>query len=140
YQVMLEATYKPGKTVFGLGYEILSGTDATGADKNNSFIPLYGTNHKFNGFMDHFYVGKPNPSGLNDLYGKAVFKTGEKSSLLAMLHYFNSNAELVGDADKYLGTEVDLVYSQNLMKNVDLKIGYSHLFASESLEGFPGNT
>ena len=139
YQVMLEASYKPGKTLFALGYEMLSGTDAND-DKNKTFIPLYGTNHKFNGFMDHFYVGKPNPSGLNDLYAKAVFKTGEKSSLLTKVHYFAANAELAADADKYLGTEVDLVYTQSLMKNVALKIGYSHLFAGDSLEGFPGNT
>lgn len=139
YQVMLEASYKPGKTLFALGYEMLSGTDATGASKNNSFIPLYGTNHKFNGYMDHFYVGKPNPSGLNNLYAKVVFKTGEKSSLLTAAHHFCANAELAGDTDKYLGTEVDLVYTQGLMKSVALKIGYSHLFAGDSLESFPGN-
>ena len=25
--------------------------------ENNSFTPFYGTNHKFNGHMDYFYVG-----------------------------------------------------------------------------------
>jgi hypothetical protein len=140
YQVSLEASYKPAKTLFALGFEMLSGTDATGASKNNSFIPLYGTNHKFNGFMDQFYVGKPNPRGLNDLYAKVVFKTGEKSSFLTKVHYFAANAELPADADKYLGTEVDLVYTQSLMKNVSINVGYSHLFAAEALEGFPGNT
>src|SRR5690606_13583402 len=57
YQLMLEAKYKLGKTAFSLGFETLSGTDAAGGEKNNSFFPLYGTNHKFNGLMDYFYVG-----------------------------------------------------------------------------------
>ncbi len=102
--------------------------------KNKSFFPLYGTNHKFNGFMDYFYVGNhANNVGLNDLYAKAVFKTGATSNLLAKVHYFGANAELTNDEDSYLGTEVDLVLTQNLSKDVKFNIGYSHMFASESM-------
>ncbi len=134
YQVSLEANYKPKKTLFGLGLEILSGTDQSGDSKNKSFLPLYGTNHKFNGFMDYFYVGNhANNVGLNDFYGKVVFKTGEKSTLLAKGHYFLANADLNNDADSYLGTEIDLVYTNKIAKNIKLNIGYSHMFASESM-------
>lgn len=134
YNVALEANYKPGKTLFGLGFEMLSGTDQDGDSKNKSFFPLYGTNHKFNGFMDYFYVGNhANNVGLNDLYAKAVFKTGENSNLLAKAHYFMANAKLSNDEDAYLGTEVDLVFTQNLMKDVKINVGYSHMFASESM-------
>jgi hypothetical protein len=134
YQVSLEGTYKSGKVVYGLGVELLSGTDQNGDSKNKSFFPLYGTNHKFNGFMDYFYVGNhANNVGLNDLYAKVVITTGEKSNLLIKGHYFASNADLVTDADKYLGTEIDLVYTQKLMPFVKLNVGYSHMFASDSM-------
>ena len=42
-------------------------------------------------------------------------------------------AKLTGGADAYLGTEVDLVYTNNIMKNVKLNVGYSQMFASSSM-------
>jgi len=125
YQLLLEANYKPNKTLFGLGYEILSGTDQNTTDSTNkSFFPLYGTNHKFNGFMDYFYVGNhANNVGLNDLYAKVNFKLNAKSNLLVKGHYFAANADLANDADKYLGTEFDVVYTRKPLKNVTLNIG-----------------
>ena len=134
YQLSLEGSWKPNKTLFALGFEMLSGTDQDGDTKNKSFFPLYGTNHKFNGFMDYFYVGNhANNVGLNDIYAKMVFTTGEKSSLLLKGHYFTANADLANDADKYLGTELDVVYNQKLMKGASLNLGYSHMFAAESM-------
>lgn len=139
YNLALEANYKPGKTLFGLGFEMLSGTSQDGDSKNKSFFPLYGTNHKFNGFMDYFYVGNhANNVGLNDLYAKAVFETSKKSTLLTKVHYFMANASLSNDADPYLGTEIDVVFTQNFIKDVKLDIGYSHMFASESMSAIKG--
>ncbi len=139
YQVSLEATYKSGKILYGLGVELLSGTDQDGDDKNKSFFPLYGTNHKFNGYMDYFYVGNhANNIGLNDVYAKLIFTTGEKSNLLLKGHYFMANAELTADEDKYLGTEVDIVFTQKIIKNVKLNLGYSHMFATESMSLIKG--
>jgi hypothetical protein len=39
------------------GFELLSGTDLQEPDKNSAFTPWFGTNHRFNGHMDYFYVG-----------------------------------------------------------------------------------
>lgn len=139
YQLSLEGTYKKNKILYGLGVELLSGTDQDGDSKNKSFFPLYGTNHKFNGFMDYFYVGNHvNNVGLSDVYAKAVFTIGEKSNILVKGHYFAANADLTANADKYLGTEIDFVYTQNLMKNVELNLGYSNMFASESMSLIKG--
>ncbi|MFS4455100.1 alginate export family protein [Maribacter sp. 2304DJ31-5] len=139
YQFSLEGSYKPNKTLYALGFELLSGTDQNGDNKNKSFFPLYGTNHKFNGFMDYFYVGNhANNVGLNDLYAKMVFSTGEKSSFLLKGHYFAANADLSNGADKYLGTELDVVFNQKLMKGVTLNLGYSHMFAAESMSLIKG--
>ena len=140
YQVALNATYKVGSTLLGVGAELLSGSDQGSTDRQ-SFFPLYGTNHKFNGLMDYFYVGNhANAVGLNDFNVNAIFKTGERSTLLTALHYFASNASLAGDGDKYLGTELDIVYTQPLIKNVKLQLGYSHMFASESMSLIKGGT
>lgn len=140
YQVALNATYKAGSTLLGVGAELLSGSDQGSTDRQ-SFFPLYGTNHKFNGFMDYFYVGNhANNVGLNDFNTKAVFKTGERSTLLTALHYFASNGSLAGEADNYLGTELDVVFTQPLIRNVKLQLGYSHMFASESMSLIKGGT
>ncbi len=140
YNALLELTYKPGKTLFGLGFETLSGDENGGTDgKIESFFPIFGTNHKFNGYMDYFFVGNhANNVGLNDLYGKTVIKTGEKSSLLIKAHYFAAAESLGEGIDDYLGTEVDLVYTQKVLPFATLKIGYSHMFASDSMEILKG--
>ena len=97
----------------GLGLEIQSGNDYNGdAGENKAFTPFYGTNHKFNGFMDYFYVGNhANSVGLVDIYAKLSTKLGEKSSLTAFLHSFSAQGEIGNNVDKKLGTEFDLVYS-----------------------------
>ncbi|EAZ81898.1 alginate export family protein [Algoriphagus machipongonensis] len=139
YQYMLEAKFKPGKVAFTLGFESLSGTDPSGSEKNNSFFPLYGTNHKFNGYMDYFYVGNhANNVGLNNIYAKAQIPTGEKSNFAANLHYFSSQASLGDGQESYLGTELDLVFSKVISKNIKMNVGYSQLFASESMSVIKG--
>lgn len=134
YQLMLEAKYQVGKTALTLGFESLGGTDASGSDKNKSFFPLYGTNHKFNGLMDYFYVGNhANSVGLNDLYLKTQTPIGKQSSLGANLHYFSSQANLGDGIENYLGTELDLVFGKTISKNIKMNVGYSQIFASESM-------
>jgi len=139
YQYMLEAKYKPGKITLIAGFESLSGTDQVGEDKNKSFFPLYGTNHKFNGYMDYFYVGNhANNVGLNDAYGKVIVATGEKSSLGLDAHFFFANGKMANDLSQNLGTELDLVYGKTLGKYVKLAAGYSQMFATESMSAVKG--
>lgn len=138
-QWMGEAIYRLGKAAFTVGFESLSGTDQSGSEQNNSFFPLYGTNHKFNGLMDYFYVGNhANSVGLNDIYGKVQVKASEKSSLGAHFHHFSAQASLANGMDKNLGSEVDLVYSWAVSPVVKLNAGYSQLFATESMAAIKG--
>ncbi|HYQ56690.1 MAG TPA: hypothetical protein VEP89_05020, partial [Draconibacterium sp.] len=51
FNFLAEATMN----AFTLGFEHLSGTGYNESDYK-SFTPFYGTNHKFNGFMDYFYA------------------------------------------------------------------------------------
>jgi len=137
YQASIFGSYKPSEGAFkllGIGAEILSGNDnnAPSNGETKAFFPLFGTNHKFNGYQDFFYVGRhANRVGLIDINAKAVLKTGAKSKLVSAIHYFNAAADLPGDADKYLGTALDFVFVQGINKYANLKIGYSHSFLSD---------
>ncbi|WP_299121108.1 alginate export family protein [uncultured Tenacibaculum sp.] len=142
YLFGLESNYKvTNKTTVGLGIELQSGNDYNIASgKNNAFNPFYGTNHKFNGFMDYFYVGNHiNSVGLLDIYAKANFKLNPKSNLTAFVHNFSAAADINSTVSKQLGTEVDLVYGYRFTKEIGVKAGYSHLFASEGMRVLKGN-
>lgn len=121
----------------GAGMEILSGNDeATIVDgENNAFNPFYGTNHKFNGLMDYFYVGNHFDNvGLMDYNLKLGYSFSENSKISAAGHYFMSQADIGPDVDNSMGTELDLVYSYNLNAFINLQMGYSQMFAQEGLE------
>ncbi|HAQ19402.1 MAG TPA: hypothetical protein DCR40_09260 [Prolixibacteraceae bacterium] len=141
YNLMAEATYKiSDKTQWNLGYEILSGSDYNQTMKNNSFAPLYGTNHKYNGFMDYFYVGNHlNNVGLSNGYVKFV-TSKNKTAFNADLHFFASSAKISATADNYLGTELDLSLARTLSPATKITFGYSQMFGSESLEILKGGS
>lgn len=145
----LSATYKTSLTPLTLGVDYASGTQHDADDNtDNSWNPLYGTNHKFYGFMDYFYVGNGHgqasgrASGLTDIFLKTKFTLGKKkkSNLLGHVHYFMSPVELIDLTDptktvsSTLGTEIDLVYVYKLTKGVTAKLGYSHMFDTESMK------
>ena len=127
----------------GLGAELLSGTDMDAtSNKIKSFNPLFGTNHKFNGLMDYFYVGNHiNSVGLLDIYLPLKYQK-DKVSLQLVPHIFSSAANVVdgfgNKQDNYLGTEIDFTFGYKIAQNVDFQLGYSHMFATESMEVLKG--
>lgn len=148
YNASLAGTYKPNKKWgITLGGEILSGTsqEATVNDRNESFSPLYGTNHLFNGFMDYFYVGNHgNSVGLMDGYLKAKYKTGKYTFGLAN-HIFFAESDVVESSfpffsimDPYLGYEVDFTVKYQFADEVTIQAGYSHLFGSSTMRELKG--
>ena len=140
YLLGLDLTYKTSdKVTLGAGVEVISGNDETDASKTGAFFPLYGTNHKFNGFMDYFYVGNhANSIGLFDVHVSANFKLGETSSLLVKALNFSGEQDLTS-GEKSLGTEIDLVYKKQF-KGYALVAGYSHLFPSDGMYELKGVT
>jgi hypothetical protein len=122
-----------------LGGDYLTGDKSSTANKDETFNPLYGTHHKFYGYMDYFYVGNGHKNkGLVDVFVKTRIKTGERSNVLAHLHQFFSQSTIVTEASdemsSSLGTEIDLVYNFNITQGVVLNAGYSAMFFSNSLE------
>nr|WP_233192501.1 alginate export family protein [Gaetbulibacter sp. 4G1] len=139
YLLGLDLTYKASDKInLGAGLEIISGNDSATPD-TEAFFPLYGTNHKFNGFMDYFYVGNhANSIGLFDIHASANFKLNSSSSLLVRVLNFSGEQDLPS-GEKSLGTELDLVFSK-AFKNYALKLGYSHMFASNGMYELKGVT
>lgn len=96
----LDVTYDiTKKIIFSAGYEHLSGQSQTDTSfsyrtVNHSFNPHFGTNHKFNGYMDLFYVGNHiNNVGLNDIFFALKYKA-EKFWVAADVHLFSTPADV----------------------------------------------
>ncbi len=126
----------------GLGMEYLSGKDMDDTDAEvKSFAPLFGTNHKFNGWMDYFYVGNHGGSvGLTDINANIAY-TKDKFSAKLIPHIFSSAADIYDGTtkmDNNLGTEIDLTFGYKLSKDIMLNAGYSLMFATESMEVLKG--
>ncbi len=141
---------------FGInaGFEMQSGnsqTDTSNAAviQQNAFSPFYGTNHKFNGHMDYFYVGNHGGSvGLMDIFVGAKFKKN-KNVVALTAHMFSAAADVL-DQEKFvedgtynamsssLGTEFDFSYARPLAEGVTMKLGYSHLLGTETLQAIKG--
>lgn len=135
--------WKPKPNQLTLGVEYLSGDDVSSAGTDEAFNPLYGTHHKFYGFMDYFYVGSGHKNaGLIDGFLRSKIKVGNKSIATAHLHQFFSQASVNGsDLNKLesnLGTELDLVYVLNVTPAVVLHVGYSQMLFTRALESIKG--
>lgn len=138
YLLGLDFTFRANDKIgLGIGTELISGNDVDTTDKTEAFFPLYGTNHKFNGLMDYFYVGNhANSIGLFDVHASANFKLGEKSNLMVKVLNF-SGEQALPNSGKSLGTEIDLVFSK-AFNGYGLAIGYSQLFASDGMYELKG--
>lgn len=111
-----------------MGIDYLSGNNTPdSSDKDKVFTPFSGTNHKFYGFMDYYYVNNTPQIpqvGLFNPYISATLKTSEKGNLYAAGHYFRSAGKIDGKT-RNLGVEADLVYTHKLQPFASLQVGYS---------------
>ena len=130
---------KPAKGIStGLGFEYISGKAGDDVSPGyKSFNPMYGTNHKFNGFMDYFYVGNHvNNVGLIDGYMTLAYEKNKFTGKLVP-HYFSSAATVYKAGKKYnsyLGSEIDLMLIYKLWDDVKLEAGYSQMLATSTME------
>ncbi len=132
------------------GGEYLSGTsqDATQQGQTASFNPLFGTNHKFNGYMDYFYVGNhANSVGLIDAYLKLNFGKGKWNAFINVHNFQAANdikdvkkstATSFVAMDRQLGQEVDLTFLYKISDGVSIQAGYSQMFGTSSMVAIRG--
>ena len=161
YEFNVELSYKINNLSIGAGGEVLSGNSFsmdsnTGliSDNNadeNAFSPFYGTNHKFNGWMDYFYVGNhANNVGLVDIYGKFIYKK-DKFFMKFIPHYFMTSGKGIyssmnvdnttgvttyteNDYEGSLGTELDFWGGYTVGKGVKIQFGYSVLLPDDNMK------
>jgi hypothetical protein len=130
--------------LIGVGVEYLSGKDMNDTSSDvKSFNSLYGTNHKFNGWIDYFYIGNHAESvglvDINTVFGYAVNKFSTKF----MPCFFSAAANVYSGATKMdtnLGTEIDVNIGYKLSSNINFSVGHSMMWASENMEIIKGST
>lgn len=124
----LDATFKASEKVTLLaGFESISGR----TDDSAAFFPLYGTNHKFNGLIDRFYVGNHgNAGGLVDVNIGAKFKLPKGYGLTMKFHSFKEESL----TKESLGNELDFVLAKGF-KGFKVVGGYSHFFEPDTVTG-----
>ena len=118
------------KPFVGAEVDYVSGDNNPFDDKYKSFASLYGTGHKFFGYMDYF-VNFPNDTyglGITDLVGKVGINPARQLKLNLNFHFFraNENYRLIdGSASKDFGTELDLTGNYKYNENVSFEGGAS---------------
>ncbi len=127
------------------GYEYQSGNSQINPSSDDqAFNPFYGTNHKFNGLMDYFYVGNHAKSvGLHDAFLGVKF-THKGFFIGATAHYFlaandvNDPSNLGTAMNAGLGTELDILTGYKFNEQVSVLAGYSNMFGTSTMEAIRG--
>ncbi|MFV0392164.1 MAG: alginate export family protein [Paludibacteraceae bacterium] len=148
YMLTLKAEYdviKPLK--FTAGTDYLSGEEYQSPNGNstyNSFLPLYGGNHGLYGVMDLF-IDDPYNTGMNigiwDKFLGVSVKPSSKTTLGLTYHHFSTGSDVYRIGEKIkngLGSEIDLQFDYNLMKDVKLTCGYSTFFGTSTTDYVKG--
>lgn len=140
YLISISTQYAFGrKFSAGPGVDITSGNNGSDpSQKFQRFDPLYGTPHKFWGFMDYFYVADGfGPNGLVNYYIKTKYKAKDNLTFTLDAHQFVlPSAVLANDGskmDKNLGTEIDLVLNYVMTKAVTIEAGYAAMFSTDTM-------
>jgi len=120
----------------GVNYEFLSGENASGTE--TAFNPKLGTNHKFNGWADEFYVAHTPSGGLKDANIRLGYKAKGFGKLLGVYHDFKADTAMPaasGTTDD-LGSEFDIVYVNAIpgVKNLKGLVKFASYSKGQSTE------
>jgi hypothetical protein len=139
-----EAPWSPR---LGVGYTYASGDRNPNDDKAETFEPLFGTNHKFYGFMDLW-----GPRNIHSGRFSASCKPVKGLVLSADYHlvwladthdsfYPESGAGRAGNGygrnpgfSSFVGSEINAVASYTPAPWADLQLGYGHFFTGDYIE------
>jgi hypothetical protein len=119
----------------GINYEVLSGTN--GSDGKTAFNPTLGTNHKFNGWADVFYVAGVPSCGLKDANVRLGYTAAGLGKLIAFYHDFKADTTTGTNSDD-LGSEIDIAYSNKIpgVNGLSGLIKYASFFKGDVTNGF----
>lgn len=140
YLLSASAMYAAGRKLsVGPGVDLTSGNNGSDPSKKfQRFDPLYGTPHKFWGYMDYFYVADGfGANGLVNAYIKTRYKAKDNLTLSLDAHHFalpNAITDESGQSlGKTLGREFDFIFNYALTKVINIEGGYCTFFASSTL-------
>jgi hypothetical protein len=142
------ATWTP-RDMFGfqVGFDYLSGDDympvpkpgTLGMPKHEKikyFLPVYGSQHKFYGAMDFFYLSNfvnTFSPGLQNAFVGAFVKPVKNLHIGVAYHYL-AMATKLEDMDMTLGHEIEVTASYKLQDLVSFSAGFTYMTGSESME------
>lgn len=124
------------KPYFYAGIDYLSGDNNFTDNKNSTFNTLYGTNHKFYGFMDYF-INIPTSTynaGLFDTHIGGGLNLNEKLKIDIKIHLFKSSSELTlisGKESNDFGIESDFTAVYKYSKKFTIQGGISFFAPGE---------
>ena len=121
-----------GRTIVAVQVDALSGNSETDDGEENAFRTLYGTNHKFYGYMDYLLAPglQLDRAGLIDAMVRGVWNVAADKNVHLDLHRFSTQQERNGS--RALGTEIDLTGAWSIAQPALLQAGLG-LFVPESL-------
>lgn len=139
FLVALEWNYEiiSKRLSYSIGSEWISGNKSglPNESHNNAFTPFYGTNHKFNGFMDYFFVGNHyDKNGLLNAYQKVEYNWKSTNQVKIYHHEFWSGGNQLNSDKAYFGSEVDVVYRKKISEEASISFTYCHFFPGNSLK------
>ncbi len=125
------------KPFVGVGLDYLSGND--GEDRQ-AFDTMYGTNHKFYGYMDYFLNIPVNSFGLGlvDLHAQVGIKAQPNTTLKFIFHQF-SGAEETPGGDSSFGQEFDLILQHKYNSQIGIVAGWAFFAPGDVFEGLGRN-
>ena len=140
------------KFTIGAGIDYLSGKDQQNDDPeyssmNHTFDIFYGNRHSYYGHLDYFsnLPTSTDNGGLADIFLKFNYAIKPNLSAGVDLHYFrlqnnvqDPTIEITEMLDKGLGEEIDVFFSWDIVKYVNVRGGYSCFLATESMEKLQG--
>lgn len=129
-----------GKFQFRLGAEFFSGNETGSAsDADNSFVPLFGSGHAFNGSLDLFTKFPADVAGYGFVnpYLFINYALSSKLDLRADFHYFATlETPVISETslNKYLGFENDLLLVWKPGSTTRIETGISYASLTEDCE------
>lgn len=128
YLLSFSTLYAGSKFAMGPGVDITS----------RRFDPLYGTPHKFWGYMDYFYVADGfGSNGLVDVYLRLRYKPAGKLQLSLDAHHFSLPDHITNEANadlnRSLGTELDFTFTWTTTRTVSFEGGVCSMFGTSTL-------
>jgi hypothetical protein len=150
YMACLSTQFAFGrKFTTGPGVDYLSGDNSRQTTTvNHRFDPLYGTPHKFWGYMDYFYVADPygyrgnngRSPGLVNFYWKSKYKLRDNLVAALDLHDFYAGNTVANELntsenmDRRLGSEIDFVLTYNMTKQIGIEAGYGLMLGTSTMD------